>query len=193
MPLALGFPFDMGTSWKDVEDGIRAWVIAGSGLPAGNVTFLDQNGRAPGGTLIGIRLGDPVVIGQDGMETLTDLDRDAGEEIEHRTFGVREFVVYLQAYTADTTGGGSARAWLSKVQASVRLPSIKAGLQAVGVSAFDLGRIQVLNKVVEAGFEGRAILEVRCYANESVSEFNGYISQSQITDLASGNTFLVTS
>ncbi len=193
MPLTLGFPFDMGTSWSDVEDAIRQWVIAGSGLSASKVIFADQNGRAPSGTVITIKLGDPIPVGQDCIESLTDLDRDAGEEIEHRTMGVREFAVTLQAFTADTSGSGTARAWLSKIQAALRLPSISATLHGVGISAFDIGRIQVVNQVVEADFEGRAILEVRFYANESVSEFDGYISQVNVSDLDLDIDFTVTS
>lgn len=183
----------MSTDWAGVENVLRAWVLQGSGLAAGQVYFAHQNGKVPAGTCIAIALGDPRVVGQDSAISITDLSRTAGTEIEFRTAGVREFPVMLQAFTSETAGNSTARAVLSRVQAALALPTVRDALNAAGISVFDAGMVKVLNAVDTARFEGRAVLDVRCYANESVSEFTGYIASVEEQDLDTGRTYILTS
>ncbi len=162
--------------WATIEDALRVWVKAGSGLGDAKVIWLDQTGARPAAPFIELKLGDIVPLGGvDPVETATDLMRPAGTEIELKVAGVRAFTVSLQAYTATVTGAATARALLSLVQTALSLPSVRAALDAAGVTPFDEGEVHNLTGLLGTKFEGRAALDVQFYVRETLSEFTGFI------------------
>lgn len=180
IPLSLPSPPGL---WENVEDAIRTWVKNASGLSDAHVLWAEQTGaRPPSGDFMTIRLGDIVPLGAvDELLELTDLDRPAGQEIELRAMGVREFHVSVQAFSAATVRGNTARAQLARVQNALRLPSFRDALDEVGLSPFDAGTVRNVTELVGTKFEGRAVLDVRFYVADTVSEFVGYIDDVETT------------
>ncbi len=180
MPFPLTFPDpfanDFSLNWEDVEDAIRAWVLTGSGFEESRVWWRNQ--KIPQGQtdFCVIGLGELIPLGAfDGHETLTDLTRDDGQEIEIRVRGERELRVTVQTFSDAVTGNGAAKSVLSRIQASLGLPTIRKALNDAGLSPFDRGSITDLTALVGPNFEGRASLDCRFYLRETLSEYTGYI------------------
>lgn len=162
-------------NWTTIENAIRVWVKAGSGYGDSAVLWSDQTHARPSGAFITVRLGDTVPLGNDEVEVLTDLGADPGEEIELRAVGRRELSVSVQAFTPGVTGSSAGRGILSTVQTALALPSVRAALDAAGLTPFDVGSVRNISALVGTAFEGRAVLDVRFYTNDTASEFTGYI------------------
>jgi hypothetical protein len=54
---------------------------------------------------------------------------------------------------------------------------VRYGLNVAGLAPYDLGNIRRVDAIVETGFEGRAVLDVRMYAVDQQSEGVGYIAE----------------
>lgn len=183
----------MAIAWATVETAIQNWVETASGLADNKVIWADQDGGRQATPYMTIRMGDLVAVGTgDEVEQIFDEEADAGEEIEHRIHGQRELHVTVQAF-GPVVGASSARALLSKVQAALSLPSVRETLRAAGLTAFDAGKIQNISALLGADFEGRAVLDVRFYIAESVSEFTTYIEHVEVTDTSTDETFTISS
>lgn len=164
-------------SWATLEDAVRTWVVAATGLAADRVYFSSQD--LPISELaprVSILLGDLVNIGQDSRDHDYDPSRPAGQEIEITAKGMRELVVDLQAFAPLTVGGGTtARSLLSTAQAVLSLPSIRDALNAAGLGVLEQGNVQRIPQPKNATTEDRATLSVRFAVSQSVSERTGYI------------------
>jgi len=170
-------------AWSDIETAIRAWVKSGSGLTDEQVIWADQNGGSPALPFIDIRLGELVPVGAaDASDWEYDAGGPAGQEIVMSGHGVREFAVSVRAFSASPLGNSSARALLSKVQTALALESARSALHAAGVTPFDNGRVQVVPAILETSWEGRAVLQVRFYTEETVTERTTYIDTVEVTN-----------
>lgn len=152
------------------------WVKAATGYSDSAVIWAEQSGSCPLPAFITLRLGELLALGAfDELVTETDLLRPAGTEVELRAEGLREFAVSVQAFGPSTTGNATGRAVLAKCQTALMLPSVRTALAAAGITPFDIGPVQNVTALVHTKFEGRAILEVRFYVRDSISEYTGYI------------------
>lgn len=181
----------MSIAWETLQTAVKTWVLAGSGYASGRVFWSHQNGGKPINVdSITMRMVGPLrALGAcDEVQTLTDLGRPAGQEIEHRVIGRRELTLSLQAFTTTTVGSSRAVSTLSKVQAALSLPSVREALRAAGLFPFDAGAVVDLTALRDADFEGRAELSVRFYCSEEVSEFLGYIATVELEDYTGNAT-----
>jgi hypothetical protein len=169
-------------SWTGVEDTIRNWVKTASGLSDAAVYFANQLGpQYKLGPFIAIRLEGATALGAyDSVEFLQDLTRPAGTEIELRTYAPREFVVELTSFAGAVvtqTGREVSKDLLNRVRNAIGLESTTATFNAAGLACFDIGSVRNVAGLLETGYEGRALLDLRFYCGDSLSEFTGYISQ----------------
>lgn len=178
-------------SWTDIEDALRAWVLAASGYTDQLVLFGYQNDNAPNEDYATISLGGQTQIGHDCLTSDYDAMRPAGQEIELKVAGEREFSVTVEFYTTAVTGQATGRALASKVQTALRLPSIRAALNDAGISPFDHGDIQWLPAVESTRFVGRAILTIRCYIRDDLAERTGYIDKVEVLDIDTGDVIQI--
>lgn len=149
-------------------------MASASGLP---VVWAEQTGaRPPVPAFATLRLGPMLQVGavDDVVHNYSAL-RAPGSEIELEVRSIREFTVSVQIFTATAVGDSGARAIAQRTQSALYLPSAREALAAVGLSPFDPGQLQVLNKVVGTRFESRALFEVRCYVEMTLSEFTTWI------------------
>ena len=165
----------------EVEDAIHAALSLASGLPATQVVWSDQDGPKPQGTMLTLRMGNSSVIGAfDEVrhtydETRLPGDDGVGREIEHRAYGIREFTLSVQAFTDKTVAPTVARDLLEHIQAALVLPGASGLLDAAGVSIFDFGSVLNISSVSGTAFEGRALLDMRCYRIVEAAEFGTWI------------------
>lgn len=163
---------------EELENAVRAWVLAGSNLPDGKVIFSDQNGVSPiPGPAAIIRFGDLSPIGVDATSHDYDVSRPAGQEIEFTVEGVREVVVEVSFFAADTVGNASARATASACATAVHLPSIRDALNAAGVGVMQVSAVRWVPSVDGGKQLGQAVLEARLVLRQTASERTGYISE----------------
>lgn len=104
--------------------------------------------------------------------------RAVGEELRRDVTGFREATLHVEAFTSSTSGAGDALILAETIRTSLRLPSIRGLLSAVGVTPFDPSDgIQFAPDIVAVGFRGRALLDVRCWLPAPVVfELAGYIT-----------------
>lgn len=164
-------------AWETLEDAVRTWVVAATGLAADRVYFADQDlpvsEVAP---RVSIRLGDLIPVGQDGFDHDYDPSRPAGEEIEIKAKGMRTLAVDLQAFAPTTVGPGTtARSVLAAAQAHLSLPSVRTTLNSAGLGLLQQGTVQRVPQPRQAMQEDRATLSVLFAVSQSVTERLGYI------------------
>jgi hypothetical protein len=165
------------TSWAALEDSIRTWVVASTGLPAADVIWAEQTGARPlTGAFATLKLGALIPLGAvDEVVSNYDATRPAHQEIELQVRALRECGISAQFFSPEVTGNTSARAYAQKAQSGLALPSVRAALADVGLSPFDRGSVQVLNALIGTKWEARALLEPRFYVMLTDSEFTTWI------------------
>lgn len=161
-----------------VEDALRAWVKTGSGFLDEFVYFANQKVDRPAGPYITLRVGGVESLGAlDAVLETFDEDADPGEEITLTVNGEREVSCSVQVFNAGTNGTGSAVTVLERVKLALGLLSVRDALNEAGISIFDAGNVQDLSSLLGSAFDGRAALEVRAYARDTVSEKTTYIER----------------
>lgn len=167
----------MPINWQTVEQAIRTAVKAGTGLADAAVYFSPQDGARGDAPFVTIRLGGAQSLGSvDEVQETTDLTQ-VGSEIETKVVGQREFSVSIQCFTPKAVKDDSAKARLSRLQTYLSLPSVVDTLANAGLSVYDLSEVREISTVLDTKFEGRAILELRCYVAETATERIGYIDE----------------
>lgn len=164
----------------DLEDAIRAWVLATTGLDPSRVWFSDQPVPSPAisssSPRITISVGGPRKVGQDELRHNFNSSRPAGQEVEYQAIGPREVTVSLQAFAADSSSVDLLEAALT----GLRLPSVRDALNAAGVGVLREGDVRSLSAIRGTTYEDRALLEVVVLVSSSAVERVGYIERAEI-------------
>lgn len=169
--------------WTVIENAVRAWVLAGSGLSADRVYFADQDlpvtEVAP---RVSIRLGPTQQVGQQVLSHDYSASRPAGQELEFTSSTHHELTVDVQTFALSTVGAGpTARTLASSIQAAIGLPSIREALIAAGIGVLDEGQVQRIPQVLDAETEDRATLSVRLLVTQGISERTTFIETVEVT------------
>jgi hypothetical protein len=160
------------------ESAIQAQVVAGTGLADGQVVLRDQNARAPAGTYLTVATDGPITVGgPKSVYQSYDATKPLGQEVGLTVQGPAEMRVSVQGYTGATVGDANAQALLQQLRMYLQLPTTRDLLHLAGISVIDFGQVRRIPAVFGSAMEGRAILELRCYVNESATARTGYISQ----------------
>ena len=151
-----------------IEDALHAWVVASSGLPAGQVIWSRQAGPRPATAYIEMRILniDPVAS-RDWADTEYDAGLDA---VTMFARGMRQAVLALQAYGGAPTGATQAAMLLSKVRLGAALPTYRDALSEAGAGLSELGSVRALDALVgDATLESRATMEIRFFFASEIS------------------------
>lgn len=163
--------------WTALRDAMHAGIVAASGLDASRVIWKFQQGGQPEVAYIAITVSGTSNPGQDGLLPSTDLDRPAGQEVELAVVGFRECTLGLEIFTPSVADDSDALALGERIRTKLRLPSVRDGLGAAGISPFDVGGVQYVPSVVNTTFRGRGLLDIRCYVPaEPLADFVGFIA-----------------
>lgn len=162
--------------WGPREDALHALVREATGLPEESVIWADQNAQQPENPFATLRVGELQRVGGTDVTTEEYVPTEGpGREVLLRTVGLREFTFSVQAFSTPTHGNASARALLGLVQSAAQAPGPRDALLAVGVVPFDVGPVQNLSALEGADFEGRALLSMRLYVQDTHEERTTYI------------------
>ena len=168
----------MGLDFGAINTALKAWAVAGTGFAADRVLFdweKYQGGARPtGGAHVTIQIGPGASHSIDGYTTDTDLSRGDGREIRLKTVAMRAFTVTLQAFGGIPAGNGSALSVLSRLREKSVLPSVRDILTAGGIAPFEFGTVRYIPSIQGTKFEGRSMLEVRCYLDCSEEEYTTF-------------------
>jgi hypothetical protein len=181
-------------TWEAIENAIFAWVRDASGLSASQIVWSEQISdiNKPTGQHVRISLGQDTQLGAHPEVTHEyDSGASAGAEITITAESISEFPVTVQVLGGSTVQNSSARAIASTIRNKLALTTTKDAFAAVGISCFDLGRVQSLPAILASNYEARAFFEARFYVLQSVSETNTYISSTEIENLDTGDLFTV--
>lgn len=167
---------------KTLQDALRTiWVLPASGLSGTEVYIARQEVPPPAPPYITIELSGPQMIGGlDEVKQEFDALAALGQEIILTAQGPREVIVTLEAFSASAAAvdaEADARGLLSKVQASLRLPTIRPVLNAAGIAVLKPGDVRWVPGIQKAAWEGRAILETTLCVVETAVARVGYITK----------------
>lgn len=169
--------------WSTIEDAVRAWVVAGSGLDEQMIFFADQD--LPISELaprVSIRVGDGARVGQSALTHEFDAGQPLGQEVMFTTKQMLEVTVDLQSFAPTTTGAGStARSIMHAVLASLSLPSVREALNAAGLGVLEEGSVQRVPQPRSAVYEDRATAAVRLLVQQEATESIGYIADVEVS------------
>lgn len=179
----------MALDWSDLEDAIRQWVISSTPpeLDREHVIFANQEGGVPPGPFIVIFVGDSVPVGRATVTTWYNAGAPPSEEIEIQARQIHLVSVTIQAFTPDTIGDAVARSYLSTIESRLHLPGVRAALRASGLVPIEVGSIQYLPAIAGTDFEGRGILDVRFYVEQSATERTTFIEQVEALPAVGGD------
>jgi hypothetical protein len=181
-------------AWATVENAIHAWVVAASGLAAGQVYWTQDNGPRPTtGTVIALTIEGPRQRGRDWVRTRDAAVPAPGAEIEHVAEGNREITIEMQCFDGAGTGTSAPRAILDQVVSAARLPARHDALVAAGIGLFAIGPILSLGKNIGPRFEPRAVVEARANLSSEVVQTGTYIGSVEVTRTVDNesDTFIV--
>lgn len=175
----------MSADWGSIENALVAWVAAQSGLTSGQALWAHSNASRPAGTFVTLQIVDVTPVTATDEVSVVDHTSDVtppavGAEIELAVRARRQFGLSLQCFApaspiAVPRSSSAPRAILEKLSASLALPSVRGGFESVGVTCYHRGAVQDIPALVGANFEGRAVLDLRFYAVDGLSEFTTYI------------------
>ena len=181
--------------WDTVKSAVAAWVLAATGLPPGRAIWSQQGGDRPGPPFVEMRFARVRGIGLDWQEVVEVQNPTPGQELQHRSRGVRELLLTLKCFAparTGATGAQSAVALLERVVSTAALPTRRAALGAAGVGVVAFGPVLAIDGVVGSSvLEPRATLEARCHIGSEVSDFSTYIETVELTNELTESTFVV--
>lgn len=170
----------MSFNWDAAQTAVRTWVIAGSGLASSKVIWGRQDGNKLARPMIYLTFGDLIPLGSvdERRRTYTGTP---GAEITETVIGQRSLALSIQASTDKTVGNTGARALLGRLAPTIRLPTNRSALRAAGLSPYDIGAAQEVSTVLDADWEGRALLVVKFYVAETATETGTIIESVETT------------
>jgi hypothetical protein len=162
--------------YSAITEAVRAWVRDSLSLPDGKVILQDQTGQELTPPYATVRIStSSKPFGTDFADSVTDLARAQGQEVELSTTGPRNILAAINVYTLGAFGGAGATAMLANARDRLELDSVVAAFGAAGVAVVDTSDVQNLSALLETNFQGRAHLELTLGASSSDSERVGFI------------------
>lgn len=130
-------------AWITVENAITAWLVAATGLAAGQVIFQmpAEGAPRPERPYITVLINDIDQVGQDWRVTDAAPDAEEGAEIRVRSRGHRTGQIQLRCFGADGTGTDAAKIL---VDAIAYLPVAAYDLDLAGVGIADTEGVQAI-------------------------------------------------
>lgn len=161
--------------YQSIEDAVRAWLVAGSGLAWEKV--VRKNDKIPQLATPYIEYTVPMAgkgsSGRDELRVLANPDTTAPKDVVYVTRGNRELVVGAKFTTKsavgndDAEGRYTARTYAEGCVNALGLPSVLADLKAAGLAFIEVA--SVLDTSDRSIVGGRAQLDVRFRLVDSVS------------------------
>jgi hypothetical protein len=173
------------------QKALQDAIVSACGLADGKVIWARQDGVRPGLPYLTLSLTPLATLGIDGTRHTYDPGAATGQEITLAHGGPREFGLTVTAF-GPTLGTSSAVALLEATKSALNKVAIREALEAANVSIFDFGPILDLSAVEDAAFEGRAVMDLRGYTTQEITEQLGYIGSVETTAVIADVTTIET-
>lgn len=178
--------------WATIQDALRVWVETGSGLPAGKVIWSRQNAPRPDAPYIALGTIAIQRAGRDWNDVEDAAVPAPGAEIELKTRGVRTMIIQLQAFGGDPTGAASPDALLHDVMTQAARQSQRELFEVAGMGLLTLSDVQPLEGDLQGSIlEPRAVSQATFALASEVTETATYIETVEVTNLGTGDTFVI--
>lgn len=176
----------MSSSWATIENGIRAWIEAGSGLAAGKVIWAKDKGPRPAAPYIALST-TVRTIGRPWVD-VRDADAPApGAEIIRTVRSTKKLTLQVQCFDGDASGDASSMALVNNVTDYAGLPSQKALFVAAGWAPTTFEPVLDFSAVRGgAVFEPRSVMTCHGYITGELSETGTYIEKVTYEDQIGG-------
>lgn len=161
------------TDWTALEDALRAWLLAGAGVP--EVVIGTPNAHRPPLPYGHVTLGSDVPDGQAHVADREVAGAPAGTEVEISHLRLAELSVQVEVFTKETDGPSSARARLTQARATLELDEHREAIRAAGASVLEAGPVLSIATLIDPSAEGRATLEVRLHVSAVAAERTTWI------------------
>jgi hypothetical protein len=173
------------------QNAIFSWVLAGSGLADGQVMWgrvSAKNGPMPAGTFISMRITSTGQVSNDWLRT-----READGAIEHSIEGTRHPTLEISCFAGEPSGADTAANILGRVLASIKLPSVAAGLRAAGVGVGRRERVRVVDRTRSGMLDPMALVEVGLHLGFAMVDpvAGSSIETVEVTNEITGDEFTV--
>jgi len=169
----------MGFNLQAFDSALMTQIVAATAalLPDGQaqVVFANQNARAPNEDYVTVKPDGPFSVGT-GKALVESYDntQPQGQEVGKTYQGPAEMRLSIQAFTV---GFENAIPILEAIQMAFQTRPVLDALETAGITVIDHGRIQSVPKVYGSDMEGRAVLEMRLYVQQSITVRTGYIAK----------------
>jgi hypothetical protein len=161
------------TDWVAAEKALLAWVRLACTLDAQHVFLGEQDGNSAPPIWATVSIGDAQ---SRGVAQLTrGATNHTDRTIAFTAIDDKEQMVTFRAFSDQKTGNRTARALLELVQTYAPVPAVRDALNDAGLGLLQVGRVQSLPRVRNAGFESQAILEARFYLMQTAAVSVPYI------------------
>jgi hypothetical protein len=163
-------------SLSSFEAALVAWLAPTFG--ADHVMLKGEKGAQPDLPYAMISITGPRRAGAPRGSVFQSFDgAQVGQEVELRVVVEEELGVSVQAYTSAKNGSTSAKALLAAAKLQLLLPSVHDALSAAGLALIEAGDTQDVSALLETGFQGRAVLDLRFLVTDEAAERTGYVDR----------------
>jgi hypothetical protein len=163
------------------KTAIAAWVEAQSGT---TFQWRDESGGWQSKTRIRGHLSNSDVLGEDFLTWAQDTDLDVGSDFVPTVSGNRTLRLSLYCHSRDQRGNNTASYYLEKIRASIKKPSVRAGLYAAGLVITSTEPVQDIALTIDDRVESRASLDIALAAVVNVrdeAEADSYVDNTVIS------------
>lgn len=171
--------------WATIETALYNWAASVTGIPAARVIWEKQKITERAYPYVSLRKSPLLVAGgKPEARASTDLGQPAGQEIIFTATSQCEFTFSATVHADAAAGGGNpttgAFKLVSKLQASLGLPTIQESLRTAGLAVIQSLPGIDLSEQVNAEYLDRAVFEVRLRVASEMTEQTGYITDVDI-------------
>jgi hypothetical protein len=160
-----------------IEATIATWLVGGTGLSSAKIVNGNAKNPQSAQPYVTYVVKTPRRVGGPDEVRWSDTSGNpSGAEETATVVGQRELIVTVQCFTqsllgaADRTGALTAKEYLSKAQTALALPSVRAAMNAAGLVFVDVQNFVDFSEPMGPLGAGRATMDVRIRAVDSVSE-----------------------
>lgn len=171
--------------WTAIEDALRAWVVASSGLADSQVYWSDRGGPVPTPPCIAMSIDD---ITPQGTDWVTYSNAPApvtpGQELVSKAQGMRTATLTLQCKAPNPTTAAPTGAIVPGYTLTDVLSALPLYYQAIDDAGAGIGRAsstQTLPDMRGDILEPRAIATLELHLGSSIEGRETYIERTQVT------------
>lgn len=159
-----------------LDEGLRAWAAALTGIPAACVRWEGEPAVQHNGAVVFLRWVSEAPVGVDATHYTFAENADPLAEMTPTTTGNRVAVLQVDVEVHDQRPGVNAHAIAARAMTRVRWPRLLAVLEGLGVAVAAVGQLATTDYTVDGRSVSRRSFEVRLNGTSSETDADGATS-----------------